>query len=197
MAVNRMRSALIVVDVQNDFVPGVSVSALPVPGGDQIIRPINDLMAAAAFDAVVFTQDWHPAGHDSFASSGKGGPWPDHCVQGSWGAQFEPFLDTSKAHLILRKGMNPRVDSYSAFQENDRLTDTGLGAWLKARHIRSVYVCGLALDFCVRWTCQDAREEGFNVYLHQRLTRAVHPANDAETLDALTERGVHILGDGV
>lgn len=186
-------TALIVVDMQNDFIPGVSVAALPVDGGDLLVKPINALMADERFGAVVATQDWHPVGHESFASSGKGGPWPVHCLAGSWGAMLEPSLDTRHVNMILRKGMNPRVDSYSAFRENDKETTTGLAGWLWSRGIRSVEICGLALDFCVDWTCMDALFEGFTVALHVGLTRPVFRAKQAEILSRLSSKGVRLL----
>lgn len=174
--------ALIVVDVQNDFCPG---GALAVTGGDEIISGINALMAE--YQVVVLTQDWHPAGHSSFASSHAGaapysettmpyGPqtlWPDHCVQGSAGADFHPALHTAPAALVIRKGMNPAIDSYSAFFENDRVTPTGLEGFLRARGITHVTLAGLATDFCVAFSAIDAARLGFTVTLRSDLSRAI------------------------
>jgi nicotinamidase/pyrazinamidase len=175
------RDALIVVDVQNDFCPG---GALAVPDGDAVVPAINRL--ARAFPRVVITQDWHPAGHASFAS-GHGrrpfetgrlayGPqvlWPDHCVQGTRGAALHDGLDLPHAQLILRKGHHPKVDSYSAFVEADRKTKTGLAAWLRAKGVTRVFVCGLATDFCVAWTAEDARRAGFRAVVVEDACRAI------------------------
>ena len=166
-----MTHALIVIDVQNDFCAG---GALEVPDGDDVVGPINAMMGD--FDAVILTQDWHPAGHLSFASSHPGkspfemtgmpyGPqmlWPDHCVQGSDGAQFHPDLVVD-GDLILRKGFRPGIDSYSAFFENDRTTPTGLEGYLRSRGIGQVTLVGLATDFCVSYSAMDAANLGFGV----------------------------------
>lgn len=163
--------ALIVVDVQNDFCPG---GALGVAGGDEIVPMINGLIGR--FEHVVLTQDWHPAGHSSFASSHPGkNPfemiampygaqtlWPDHCVQGSAGAQFHPALEWTRAELLIRKGFRPQIDSYSAFFENDRRTPTGLSGYLRDRGIKKVTLCGLATDFCVAFSALDAVTQGFS-----------------------------------
>ncbi|MBV9834801.1 MAG: bifunctional nicotinamidase/pyrazinamidase [Alphaproteobacteria bacterium] len=163
-------SALIVIDVQNDFCPG---GALAVPQGDTIISAVNRLIAMA--DLVVLTQDWHPRGHGSFASSHAGhqpfetidvayGPqtlWPDHCVQGTSGAAFHASLNAIPAALVVRKGMRSAVDSYSAFFENDRRTSTGLDGWLRSRGVERVLLCGLAYDFCVAYSALDAARLGF------------------------------------
>ncbi len=177
-----MTHALIVIDVQNDFCPG---GALEVPQGDEILRRINALMSE--FDAVVLTQDWHPAGHSSFASSHEGnspyevvtmpyGPqvlWPDHCIQGSIGAQFHPDLQTDRADLIIRKGYSPDIDSYSAFFENDHRTPTGLEGYLRTRGIERLTMVGLALDFCVNFSAVDAAKLGFKVDVREDLCRAI------------------------
>ena len=173
--------ALIVVDVQNDFCPG---GALAVAGGDEIVAQINNRMAD--FDAVILTQDWHPAGHSSFASSHKAdvfssiempyGPqvlWPDHCVQGSFGAAFHKDLTTDRADLILRKGYRPGIDSYSAFFENDHSTATGLEGYLKTRGVRDVTFVGLATDYCVAYSALDAARLGFAVSVDTALCRAI------------------------
>ncbi len=177
-----MTQALIVIDVQNDFCPG---GALAVPGGDQIVPGINALIDA--HDTVILTQDWHPAGHSSFASSHAGkapmelvdmpyGPqvlWPDHCVQGSDGAAFHKDLNTTRADLIIRKGYNPAIDSYSAFFENDQTTPTGLEGYLRTRGITDLVMVGLATDFCVNFSAVDAAKLGFAVTVRQDLCRAI------------------------
>ena len=174
--------ALIVIDVQNDFCPG---GALAVPGGDDIISGINALMVDA--DAVVLTQDWHPAGHSSFASAHAGrapydvtqmsyGPqvlWPDHCVQGSAGADFHAGLQTDRAEMIVRKGFRPDIDSYSAFFENDHHTPTGLMGYLESRGISKLIMVGLATDFCVNFSAVDAAKLGFEVTVRMGLCRAI------------------------
>jgi len=166
----RPGDVLLVVDVQNDFCPG---GGLAVAEGDRVVPLINRL--AGRFDHVVLTQDWHPAGHLSFASSHPdAGPydtiampygdqtlWPDHCIQGTSGAAFHPDLDTTKATLTIRKGFRREIDSYSAFRENDGKTLTGLAGYLRERAVSRVVICGLALDFCVRWTAEDAVAAGF------------------------------------
>jgi nicotinamidase/pyrazinamidase len=174
--------ALIVIDVQNDFCPG---GALAVAGGDEIVAPVNALMAG--FDAVILTQDWHPAGHSSFAAQHPGkapfdlvdmpyGPqvlWPDHCVQGSEGAAFHPGLDTDRAELIVRKGFRRAIDSYSAFFENDHVTSTGLEGYLRTRGIARLTMVGLATDFCVNFSAVDAARLGFEVTVREDLCRAI------------------------
>jgi nicotinamidase/pyrazinamidase len=178
---NPVPHALIVIDVQNDFCPG---GALAVTGGDEIVAPINALMDQ--FPVVVLTQDWHPKDHSSFASSHAGAApfstvqmpygeqtlWPDHCVQGTEGAAFHPALRTD-ADLILRKGMNPAIDSYSAFFENDRTTPTGLDGYLRTRGITSLTLAGLATDFCVAYSAIDAARLGFAVTVRTDLCRAI------------------------
>ena len=173
--------ALIVVDVQNDFCTG---GALAVAGGDEIVAPINNRMAD--FDAVILTQDWHPAGHSSFASSHQAAEfsttempygsqvlWPDHCVQGSIGAAFHKDLDIDRADLILRKGYRPGIDSYSAFFENDRRTATGFEGYLKTRGVFDVTFVGLATDYCVAYSALDAARLGFAVSVDTALCRAI------------------------
>ncbi|MDD0813856.1 bifunctional nicotinamidase/pyrazinamidase [Curvibacter sp. HBC28] len=175
-------SALIVVDVQNCFVPG---GTLPVAKGDEVVPVINRI--AAAFENVVVTQDWHTQGHASFASSYEGKKpfestklaygqqvlWPDHCVQGTDDAALHKDLKVPQAQVILRKGFHKHVDSYSAFEEADRKTATGLAGYLKARGIKTVYVTGLATDFCVAWTALDARRLGFKTYVVEDACRAI------------------------
>lgn len=176
-----MTKALIVIDVQNDFCPG---GALAVPGGDEIVPGINALMGE--FDAVVLTQDWHPAGHSSFASSHAGkapydltemsyGPqvlWPDHCIQGTQGAAFHSDL-RADADLIIRKGFRPAIDSYSAFFENDHSTPTGLEGYLRNRGLTTLTMVGLATDFCVHYSAVDAAKLGFDVTVNLGLCRAI------------------------
>ena len=177
-----MTRALIVIDVQNDFCPG---GALAVPQGDQIVAGINALMGE--FEAVVLTQDWHPAGHSSFASSHAAkapyeviempyGPqvlWPDHCIQGSAGAAFHADLNTDRADMIVRKGYRPAIDSYSAFFENDHKTPTGLEGYLRTRGITDLTMVGLATDFCVNFSAVDAAKLGFTVDVRMDLCRAI------------------------
>ncbi|SRR5690606_282551 len=174
--------ALLVVDIQNDFCPGGS---LAVPEGDQIVPIVNRL--TGEFEHVIFTQDWHPAGHLSFASSYEGKEpydriqldygeqilWPDHCVQGTPGAEFRPDLDTTRGELIIRKGFRREIDSYSTFFENDRKTPTGLAGYLRERGIRTLYLAGLALDFCVHWSAVDGRREGFDIVVIEDACRAI------------------------
>ena len=176
------RRALIVVDVQNDFCPG---GALQIKDGDSIIPLINRIMER--FDLVVATQDWHPQNQVSFASNNPGKNiydqinisgiaqtlWPDHCIQGTKGAEFHDDLDLSKFSLILRKGMNPLVDSYSAFIENDRNTETGLAGYLKALKVREIFICGLATDYCVYYSAMDSLRYGFRCNVIIDATRGV------------------------
>ncbi|MCA0325426.1 MAG: bifunctional nicotinamidase/pyrazinamidase [Proteobacteria bacterium] len=176
------KAALIVVDVQNCFVDG---GTLPVKGGAEVVPVINKL--AGGFENIVITQDWHTPGHASFASSHPGKKpfettqlsygtqvlWPDHCVQGSEDASLLKDLKLPKAQVIVRKGFHQHVDSYSAFQEADRKTGTGLGGYLKERGIKTVFVTGLATDFCVAWTAIDARKAGFETYVIEDATRAI------------------------
>lgn len=188
------------IDVQNDFCPG---GALAVAGGDDIVQGINALMNA--FDAVILTQDWHPAGHSSFASSHADkapmdliempyGPqvlWPDHCIIGSMGAKFHTELHQDRADLIIRKGYNPAIDSYSAFFENDHKTPTGLEGYLRTRGITAVTMVGLALDFCVNYSAVDAAKLGFDVTVQQDLCRAIDMGGSlAAAVDGMTAAGV-------
>ncbi len=175
-------SVLIVVDVQNDFCPG---GALAVPHGDDVVPIVNRL--AAKFRHVVLTQDWHPSGHLSFASSHPGrkpfetitaayGPqvlWPDHCVQTTRGAEFHKSLRIPHAGLIVRKGADRAIDSYSAFYENDRKTPTGLTGYLRERGLTRIFLAGLALDFCVRYSAEDARRGGFAVFVIEDACRGI------------------------
>ncbi|WP_347138079.1 bifunctional nicotinamidase/pyrazinamidase [Paracoccus sp. SSK6] len=177
-----MARALIVIDMQVDFCPG---GALAVAGGDEIMAPINALMGD--FDAVVLTQDWHPADHASFAANHPGadpfsvtqmpyGPqvlWPAHCVIGTTGADFHPGLDLSRADLVIRKGFRAQIDSYSAFFENDRRTPTGLAGYLRDRGLTDLSFVGLAQDFCVAWSAIDAAKLGFTATVIEGATRAI------------------------
>ncbi|MFX1361443.1 MAG: bifunctional nicotinamidase/pyrazinamidase, partial [Promethearchaeota archaeon] len=197
--------ALIIVDMQYDFMPG---GALPVENGDQIIEGINNL--ALKFNAnqnkVVLTQDWHPQDHLSFASNHPGkipgdeyqteaiGPvlWPDHCVQGSKGAEFHNKLDKNLAHAIIRKGYNPQIDSYSGFIENDKKSETGLAGYLKSLSIKRIFVCGLALDYCCYSTAIDGIDFGFEVYFLIDLTKGIDlpPGNISNSLESMTKKGI-------
>jgi nicotinamidase/pyrazinamidase len=191
--------ALIVVDVQNDFCPG---GALAVPGGDEIVPRVNALMAD--FAHIVLTQDWHPPGHGSFASShpaakpydvidmryGRQTLWPDHCVQGSAGAAFHPALATTRAELVIRKGFRREIDSYSTFFENDRTTPTGLDGYLRERGFRRIVLAGLALDFCVAWSAEDAVRLGFEVTVIEDACRAI----DLDGSKAAALKRLHELG---
>ena len=193
-------SVLLVIDVQNDFCPGGS---LAVAGGDEIVATINRM--ANDFDHVVLTQDWHPEGHSSFASQHMGhapftqiqmpyGPqtlWPDHCIIGSKGAEFHKVLDIPKAELIIRKGYRKAIDSYSAFFENDHTTPTGLGGYLKERGLTHITCVGLAFDYCVRYSAEDAKALGFEVSVIERATRAIDLGGTAgATRKSFAERGI-------
>jgi nicotinamidase/pyrazinamidase len=200
--------ALIVVDVQNDFLPG---GALAVPHGDEILAPLRDLMNSSALELIVATQDWHPRGHISFASSHRGHRpmdviklyghpqtlWPDHCVQGTDGAMLHRDLPWEKAAVIIRKATDPAVDSYSAIRNNwnprGKRPPTGLGGYLKEHRVREVFVCGLARDFCVRWSAEDAAKEGFRVTLVWDLCRSIDPSKDERLRRELIARGIKII----
>jgi nicotinamidase/pyrazinamidase len=195
--------ALIIVDVQNDFLPG---GALAVPRGDEVIPVANAMMGRV--DRVVASQDWHPPDHGSFASAHPDGEigdvtelngleqvlWPDHCVQGTKGAAFHPDLNTTDTELIIRKGFRPEIDSYSAFYENDGTTATGLAGYLRERGIDTLYLCGLATDFCVKWSAVDGRQEGFDVYVIEDATRGIDQDGSlAQAWDAMNEAGVQVI----
>ncbi|MFY0692689.1 MAG: bifunctional nicotinamidase/pyrazinamidase [Paracoccaceae bacterium] len=194
--------ALIVIDVQNDFCPG---GALAVEGGDEIVSQINDLMHD--FSSIILTQDWHPAGHSSFASSHAGkapfelidmpyGPqvlWPDHCVAGSSGARFHEDLNVDAAQMIIRKGFRPAIDSYSAFFENDHVTPTGLEGYLKTCGIKTLTMVGLATDFCVNFSAVDGAKLGFDVTVLQDLCRAIDLDGSLQaSRDGMTAAGVDL-----
>ena len=195
--------ALIVVDVQNDFCPG---GALAVPEGDRIVPGINALMEE--FSLVVLTQDWHPPDHTSFASRhpglqpfdtvemdyGRQILWPDHCVQGTDGARFHHALNIDRADLIVRKGQNRRIDSYSALFENDRTTPTGLDGYLNSLGITRLTVVGLATDFCVGFSAQDAADQGYAVTVRLDLCRAIDAdGSRASAIAAMEDKGVHLV----
>lgn len=197
-----MTQALIVIDVQNDFCPS---GALAVSGGDEIVTGINALMGE--FDAVVLTQDWHPAGHSSFASSHDGKApfemttmpygdqvlWPDHCIIGSHGAQFHPALNQDRADIIIRKGYNAAIDSYSAFFENDQTTPTGLVGYLRTRGVSELTMVGLATDFCINFSAVDAAKLGFNVTINIGLCRAIDMDGSlASAIEGMKAAGVKI-----
>ena len=182
LPIQRATDALLVIDVQNDFCPG---GGLAVANGDAVVPVINRLLPP--FDEVLLTQDWHPAGHGSFASAHPGRApfetvqmpygaqtlWPDHCVQGTPGADFHAGLNTTAARLVIRKGFRTGIDSYSAFFENDRRTPTGLTGYLRERGLKRLFMCGLATDYCVAYSALDARAQGFEVVVLLEACRAI------------------------
>jgi nicotinamidase/pyrazinamidase len=194
------RDVLLVIDVQNDFCDG---GALAVPGGQEVVPVIHRI--ASLFEHVVMTQDWHPQDHHSFASNHPGrvpfetietvhGPqvlWPDHCVQGSMGADFLPHLHPDHAELILRKGFRKDIDSYSAFRENDRISRTGLTGYLRERGLGRIFLAGLAYDFCVRHSAIDSMQAGFETYVVEDACRAINIRDSvAATNHVFSEAGV-------
>lgn len=201
-------TALIVVDVQPDFLPG---GALGVQEGDRILAPIRALLERFPFGLAVATQDWHPRGHVSFASSHPGRKpldvidvhgheqtlWPDHCVQGTPGAELSRDLPWERISAVIRKGTQAEVDSYSGFRNNwdarGERPPTGLAGYLRERGVEEVYICGLARDFCVKWTAEDAMEAGFRTTVFWELTRPVVAASDAVVMEGLRRRGVRIV----
>jgi nicotinamidase/pyrazinamidase len=202
---NHENSALLIIDLQKDFCPG---GALAVSSGDEIVSGINILIQESKFKKIVLTADWHPNGHVSFASAhnpehdaavetGEELPslWPDHCVEGSDGAKFHTNLDVQKADLIIRKGRNVEMDSYSAFFENDRITATGLRGYLTDHDIKNVYICGLALDWCVFFSAMDAVKHGFETYVIIDFTRSIDlPAGYAfEKENEMKQAGINII----
>jgi len=194
------RDVFLVVDVQNDFCPG---GALPVPRGDEVVQAVNRL--AARFSHVVLTQDWHPPGHHSFASTHPGRQpyetievaygaqvlWPDHCVQATPGAAFHSDLRVPHAELVLRKGFRREIDSYSGFYENDHKTPTGLAGYLRERALGRIFLAGLAFDFCVRYSAEDAQREGFAPVVVEDACRSIDVNGSvAETRRSLTALGI-------
>lgn len=196
--------ALIVVDIQNDFCPG---GVLAVDGGDRILPLLNAMISES--DHVILTQDWHPLRHSSFASShrdkqpfetvmmpyGAQTLWPDHCVQGTHGADFHPDLNWTRAELVIRKGFRHGIDSYSAFFDNDHTTPTGLGGYLRERGIGSLTLAGLATDFCVAYSALDAVAHGFNVRVRLDASRAIDlEGSFALMLENMRNAGVELIG---
>jgi nicotinamidase/pyrazinamidase len=197
-------NALLLIDIQNDFIPGGS---LAVKGGDEIIPLVNELQPQ--FDLVVATQDWHPANHGSFAVNHEAREvgeqveldgllqilWPVHCVQGSAGAEFVPALDLSRVEKVFQKGTDAMIDSYSGFFDNGHRKATGLGEYLKAKGVDTVYLAGLALDVCVKFTALDARRLGFETVLIEEATRAVNlqPEDEAKALQEMRSAGVKVV----
>ena len=208
---NKDTTALIVVDLQPDFMPG---GALPVEEGDTLVEPIAELVRSNRFGLKVATQDWHPSDHVSFASRHEGSKpmermevnghqqtlWPDHCVQGTPGAELHPGLDWTPVEAIIRKGTDPSSDSYSGFRNNwnpeGERPPTGLGGYLQERGVDTVVLCGLARDVCVKWTAEDAAEAGLRTILLWDLTRPVDPDQDQEVRNHLQDAGVEILESG-
>ncbi|HZL12463.1 MAG TPA: bifunctional nicotinamidase/pyrazinamidase [Prolixibacteraceae bacterium] len=194
--------ALILVDVQNDFMPGGS---LEIAGGDTIVPVINQLLPK--FELVVATQDWHPANHKSFAGNHKGKKpfdtielmgmqqvlWPDHCVQGTKGAEFHPQLETNKISAIFRKGINPEIDSYSGFYDNGHQQSTGLAGYLRDKGVKELYFCGLAADICVYFTIKDALAEGFKAVLIEDATCPLDENEFVKIRKELQEKDVEIM----
>ena len=199
--------ALIIVDIQNDFTKG---GALEVPNGNDVIPLINKLQTS--FDLIVATQDWHPANHKSFASNHAGRKvfekislngldqvlWPDHCIQGTKGAEFHKDLETNKIEAIFRKGMDPEIDSYSGFYDNGHRKNTGLSGYLRERKVKSVYVCGLAGDYCVFFTAKDSLHEGFDTYVIEDACRSISEEGfvTAKT-EILNKGGKVIVSDSI
>jgi nicotinamidase/pyrazinamidase len=194
--------ALLLIDIQNDFLPG---GRLAVPEGDAIIPLVNQLQPH--FELVVATQDWHPADHKSFASNHEGQQvfnkidlngleqvlWPDHCIQGSAGAEFAEALNATQIETIFRKGTNPEIDSYSGLYDNGHRKSTGLADYLRGRGVQQVYVAGLAADYCVYFTAKDALAEGFETFLIEDATRPISPEGFEQAKHDLTQHGGHII----
>ena len=195
-------NALLLIDIQNDFMPG---GRLAVPAGDAIIPVVNALQPQ--FDLIVASQDWHPAGHRSFASSHPGHApfteiewqglpqmlWPDHCVQATPGAELHPALDTRRVEAIFRKGTDPDIDSYSAFFDNGHRKATGLAAYLRGRGVTRVYLAGLAADYCVYFTAKDALAAGFEAVILAEATRAISAEGWAAAQADLRQHGGHVV----
>lgn len=202
------RSVLLLVDLQADFLPG---GALAIDDGDAILAPIRELLESRRFAHVAATQDWHPRGHISFASSHSGHDpfdivdlygeaqvlWPDHCIQGTPGSALDPRVPWEHVRSIVRKGTDPAVDSYSGFRNNwdarHRRPLTGLGGFLRELCVEHVYICGLARDYCVKWSAEDAADLGFSTHVVWDLTRPVDPASNAEVRRALDLKGISVV----
>ncbi len=194
--------ALLLIDIQNDFLPGGS---LAVPDGDQIIHLVNNVQHS--FDLVVATQDWHPQGHKSFASSHEGKAvfeqielhglpqvlWPDHCVQGTTGAELSTAVDWRRTEAIFRKGTDPGIDSYSGFYDNGHLKSTGLAAYLKGRGVTTVFLAGLAGDYCVYFTAKDALAEGFDTYMIEDATRPIDKKGFQKVVMDILDKGGSVI----
>lgn len=193
---------LLIIDVQNDFCPDGS---LPVPDGDKVVAPINAL--SQKFENIAVSQDWHPEGHSSFASSHEGKEpfettempygtqvlWPDHCIEGTRGAEFHPELDLIKAQMVVRKGFRKPIDSYSAFFENDKTTPTGLTGYLKTRSIKRIFVVGLVYEFCVGFSALDGKSEGFDVFVVSDCTGTFGGDGQKDMTDQLLSAGVNLI----
>jgi nicotinamidase/pyrazinamidase len=205
MQIRRSEDLLLIIDLQNDFCPG---GALAVNEGDAVVPIINRL--SQRFDHTALTQDWHPSGHSSFATSHPGSApfetvampygqqtlWPDHCVQGTAGAAFHPELSTERAELVIRKGFRREIDSYSAFHENDRRTATGLAGYLRERGLKRIFLAGLATDYCVYYSAVDARRLGFDAVVIESGCRAIDLAGSlAAAWSGMQEAGVQRIGD--
>ena len=206
--IRKDQSALLIVDIQPDFFPG---GALPVAHANEILPPLRKLMNSRCFHLIVAAQDWHPPGHISFASSHRGRKpmetidlygheqtlWPDHCVQGTPGAELHCGLPWEKATAIIRKATDPATDSYSAFRNNwnsrGNRPPTGLSGYLKDRGVDEVFLCGLALDFCVRWSAEDALQEDFRTFVIWDLCRSIDPSADGAVRRDLIHRGAKII----
>lgn len=206
--IDKEHSVLLLVDIQPDFMPG---GALAVQEGDLILQPVHNLMDSSMFKYYVATQDWHPEGHISFASSHTGHKpmdeidlyghvqilWPDHCIQGSSGARLHPDLPWDKVNAIVRKGSDPKVDSYSGFRNNwnadGERPPTGLGGFLKERGLQAVFIAGLARDVCVRFTALDAADAGFKTYVLWDMCRSVDKASDEKVHKGLIQNGVNVI----
>ena len=200
-----MTKALLAIDLQNDF---YEEGALAVPNASEINQKVNQLLESNVYKVIIASQDWHPKKHLSFASNHNREPfspysdqeglgpvlWPDHCVQGTEGAAFHPDLDTTQAELIIRKGFRPQIDSYSAFYENDGETPTGLAGYLHERGIDTLYLCGLATDFCVKWSAVDGRKEGFDVYVVEDATRGIDQNGSlSQAWEEMNDAGVQVV----
>lgn len=200
-----IKNALLIVDVQNGFCPGGN---LPVPGGDEVVAVINELTSSGGYDLVVASQDWHPEGHGSFASAHGKNPfemgelagqpqvmWPDHCVQGTPDAEFHPALDMSKVAFIQQKGMDPEVDSYSAFRDNAADTTTGLADYLISQGVTELDVCGLATEYCVKFSALDAKTmlPGVNVRFLEAASRGISPTDVAAAIEEMRAAGIDVV----